>query len=269
MALNEFEKLHYLQEMRDRVTFTFEQRKVFDKVLQLLSLPAEEVQETWRQLMQERSIDTAVGKQLDIIGDIVGQPRVIIDSSFIPYFGYSGAFQAQPYGDLNDQSVGGYYWDIKTSLTGNVVLNDDQYRTFIKAKIIKNTTKATPENVISFIKFVFGADKVQITHDSGAEQALVMVSDDLDQFQIALLTYFVEDLYKEYFVPKTLGVGYVFGSIPTTRFFSFLGVPEGSGYGSLVSQGTYTGEHLHDGNISYTDQLILAPGIGGKWASIF
>jgi|SRR5690606_14503278 len=240
----------YLQEMRDRRTFAFEQSVVFDKHLQLFATQAESLQDVLKQLMQERSIDTAVGKQLDIIGDIVGQPRELVDSDFIPYFGYDGAFNAQSYGDTNDPKVGGYYWDYTQPLTGSVLLNDDQYRIFIKAKILKNITRATPEDIIHFITYVFGARKVQITVDSGAEQALILVSDDINQFEIALLKYFVEKPFKSYFVPKSLGVGYVFGTTPTFDFFSYLGVPGGFGFG------TYDED---------TEEVIG----GGKYASIY
>lgn len=226
-----FEKKEYLGEMRSKVTFSFEDAPVFDKFLQLLSEPSAELQVVLEQLMQQRSIDTAVGKQLDIIGDIVGQPRELLDSSFIPYFGYEGAFEAQSYGDLDDDSVGGFYWDINRSLTGNVLLTDEQYRLFIKAKILKNIVNPTPEQVIYFIRFVFGVERVQILVDQDAKAPFIMVDDDIGPFGFALLKYFVEDQYRSYFVPKTLGVNYGFGVAPAEAPFAFLGVAGAGGYG--------------------------------------
>jgi hypothetical protein len=35
-----------------------------------------------------RSLDTAVGAQLDVIGEIVGQPREVVDASTLTFFGY-------------------------------------------------------------------------------------------------------------------------------------------------------------------------------------
>lgn len=246
MATNEFQVKDYLTEARDRVTMAFEDKPVFDKYLQLMTDEQTELQEVYRQLMQERSIDTAVGAQLDIIGNIVGQPRELIEADFIPYFGYQGAFEAQSYGDTTNASIGGYYYDINQSLVGNVLLNDEQYRLFIKAKILKNITRATPEETIYFIQFVFGAEKVQIAVDGDAQQALILVSQDLNQFEVALLKYFSEKPYKSYFVPKSLGVGLTFGGIPTGNFFAFLGVDSGSGYGDVND-----------------------PSIGGVYASIY
>ena len=83
MAINDFSIVDYLEEGRSRVTEQFKDKNVFDKYLQLLLGGKIELQEVFRQLMQERSIDTATGAQLDIIGDIVGQPRELIDLSLI------------------------------------------------------------------------------------------------------------------------------------------------------------------------------------------
>ena len=42
-------------------------------------------------LLNLRSIDTATGAQLDVIGEIVGQPREVIDASILTFFGYGDA----------------------------------------------------------------------------------------------------------------------------------------------------------------------------------
>ena len=43
--------------------------------------------------------------QLDILGDIVGQPRVLIDTALLEYFAF-GVLDGKSYGDLNDRGVG-------------------------------------------------------------------------------------------------------------------------------------------------------------------
>lgn len=265
-----FDSKDYLKDLRSKVTFAFENSPIFDKYLQLLVGPSLEIQDVLRQLMQERSIDTATGAQLDIIGNIVGQPRELIDADLISYFGFVGAPGSMSFGDINRPSVGGYYWDYTKPRNGNILLSDEQYRIFIKAKILKNITRSTPEDVIEFIKFVFGVEKVQITVDGGAE-ALILVSDDIGDFERMLLTHFTEvNGYRSYFVPKTLGVGYLFGSFPTTNFFSFAGVPGGKGYGTLLTEGVvYDGTYDHDGQITYSGSAGLEPGVGGRYASIF
>lgn len=242
MELNEFTPSDHIQDMRDKVTFAFEESPVFDRYLQTIAMETMELQEVYKQLMQERSIETAIGKQLDILGNIVGQSRQLVNTGTIPFFGFQGATGANSYGDINDRRLGGYFWDINQPRSGSTYLTDEQYRLFIKAKIIKNVTRATPEDVIKFVQFVFGARRVQVSVDEGAEQAVVLVSDDLNDFEMALLAYFVDDLYRSYFVPKTLGVGIVFGVIPVTEYFAYAGTPDAYGYGTLnPTTGVITG----------------------------
>jgi len=227
-----FEIKDYLAQARDMVTFAFEESPVFDKYLQLLTQPSLEIQEVLRQLMQERSIDTAVGAQLDIIGRIVGQDRTLIDSDLIPFFGYEGNPASNSYGDLSVGSSGGYYWDYNKPLSGNVTLSDEQYRLFIKAKILKNITRSTPDEVIEFIKFVFGAEVVNISYSQNA-YAVILVSNDLNQFEKTLLQYVTTKGFRSYFIPKTIGVRYEFGEFNVDNHFSYAGVPSGNGYGSV------------------------------------
>lgn len=265
-----FEIKDYLEDLRSKVTMSFEDAPVFDKFLQLLVGPSLELQEAARQLMQERSVDTAVGAQLDIIGNIVGQPRELIDADLLPYFGYLGNPASESYGDINNPGKGGYYWDYTKSLTGSVILGDEQYRLFIRAKILKNITRATPEDVIRFITFVFNVSQVQITVDANAE-ALILVPDSINDFERVLLTHYTENKgYRSYFVPKTLGVGYNFGSFEENNFFSFVGVPGGKGYGTILESGAkYDGEFKHNGEITYSGSPGVDPGVGGVYASLY
>lgn len=232
MEINPFVLKNYLEVARSRKTMAFENKPTFDRVLEFLHTPFNELQEVLRQLMQERSIDTAVGRQLDIIGDIVGQPRELLDVDMLPYFGFELAPSAESFGDINHREVGGYWWSIGQALGGNVLLEDSVYRVFIKAKIIKNLSRATPEDTIEFLKFVFGVNLVSISLDRFAE-ALIMLGDSLNQFEENLLKYFSETTYKSYFTPKSLGVKINYGKIPSDGFFAFMGVPSARGYGDL------------------------------------
>lgn len=81
---NSFQIIDYLAEARTRYTEQFRYDEsgasapIFDKYVQLLLGGKVELQEVFRQLMQERSLDTAVGVNLDNIGEIVGQPRTLL-----------------------------------------------------------------------------------------------------------------------------------------------------------------------------------------------
>lgn len=231
---------NYLEVARSRVTEQFRYNpedqsgaQVFDKYLQLLLGGKIELQEVFRQLMQERSIDTATGAQLDIIGDIVGQPRELIDTALLTFFAFQGYPDAQSYGDLNNSSLGGPYYDINNPLTGNTLLTDEQYRLFIKAKIIKNSTNSTPDQFIEFMRFVFGVDLSLIVAEGNAEFTL-MIGAVLNSFEKVLLNYTsYSSGYPSRFIPKPIGVRVNFGEFIYDNVFGFQGFPNAKGYGDL------------------------------------
>lgn len=267
MAVNNFFLEDYLSVARSRVTeqFKTEDHPIFDKYLQLLLGGKIELQEVFRQLMQERSIDTAVGAQLDIIGEIVGQPRELIDTALLTYFAYLGYPEAESYGDLNNPSVGGFYRGINDPLAGNTLLNDEQYRLFIKAKIIKNSTNVTPTQFIEFMQFVFGIEATIVVAEGNAEFT-VMLGPGLSSFEKVLLTYTsYSSGYPSRFVPKPIGVRVNFGEFDTENYFGFQGAPGAKGYGSLVEISD-TG-YGFDYGISYGGLATEVIG-GGKYGQL-
>ena len=91
-------------------------------------------------------IDCLTGKNLDLIGEIIVQPR--------PYIGID-----EPWFSLEDNnptdplSAGfneGKWWDGLSPLLGKMLATDDVYRLFLKSKIVKNISKGT-HNELSFV----------------------------------------------------------------------------------------------------------------------
>lgn len=200
-----FEEVDYLSQARDRITYQFRDKPIIDKYLQLLCHPAIQLQLVLKDLMQKRDIDTAEGAQLDIIGEIVGQPRSLSKADLFPFFGFDEDFSAETFGTLADPEVGGLWYSLGQPTGGNVILSDDNYRLMIKSKIVKNRSAATPEDFLYFCSFVFGAGSVEIEELS----ALVKVyfQRDLSKFEKYLLQY--TDKVGEYrspFMLKTIGV---------------------------------------------------------------
>ena len=232
--INEFNTVDYLQEARERVTEQFKNQDIFDRYLQILLIDNTEIQGVLKDLMQKRSIDTAEGAQLDVIGEIVGQKRELIDTALLKYFAFDGYPDAQTYGDLNNESLGGVFYSLGDPLAGNTLLNDDQYRLFIKAKIIKNSTNVTPNQFLSFLSFVFGSPFNMIIAEGGAEFT-ALVGKNLTSFEKVLLTYVsTVNGYSSRFVPKPVGVRVNFGSFNYDNYFGFLGAPNAKGYGTYT-----------------------------------
>lgn len=270
--VNPFVIEQYLEVARSRATQQFMLDAdgtgpiVFDKYLQLLLGGKIELQEVFRQLMQERSIDTAVGAQLDIIGEIVGQPREFIDTALLTYFAYLGYPDAESYGDLNDSSLGGFYKGLNDPIAGNTLLNDDQYRLFIKAKIIKNSTNATPNQLLEFVNFVFDSDHNQIIEEGDAAYTL-LVGKELSTFERVLLTYIsYSSGYPSRFVPKPIGVRVNYGTYVAGDAFAFQGVAGAKGYGDLTTIATVGGYGSSYG-LFYggVGEVVIG---GGKYAAL-
>lgn len=214
--LNPFALADYSVEAEDRVTEQFREQPVFNKYLQLMLAEQIKLQLEFKKLMQERSIDTAVGEQLDIIGRIVGQPRVAAQGDLFNLFGFEEDFSAESFSSLTAPDTGGYWYSLGDPLGGNVILGDDMYRLFIKAKIIKNNTASTPEDFIRFCNFIFGVGSVTIqdsTDITPTTSAAVEVTftRELTKFEKWLLHANTQsDGRFSNFMPKTIGVTFTY-----------------------------------------------------------
>jgi hypothetical protein len=268
MALNEFEIAPYLETARERVTEQFKLENgavVFDKYLQILIEGHIEIQEALQDVMQLRSIDSAVGVQLDNIGEIVGQPRELLEADLYEYFGFQGADNAQSMGTLGNPSVGGLFYNFGTPLGGNVLLDDETYRKFIRAKIFKNVTSSTPEEFITVVNTIFQLP-ISITSEGDA-QVTLMFGRLLTPFEKALLNYVsYSSGYPSRLIPKTVGVRINYGEFDGVNgYFGFQGAPNAKGFGEL--SGTY-GYGLGYG-LEYGDSDFTLSGDGGLLATLY
>ncbi|MGC3003538.1 DUF2612 domain-containing protein [Streptomyces sp. G35A] len=265
MAVNPFEETQYLDEARSRYTIQFEDQPVFDKYVQLLLSEFQEIQQQYKALMQERSLDTAVGAQLDLLGAIVGQDRMLVNVDIFEFFGFDAVPNSLGFGTLDDSSVGGIFYDANNPRFGNVELNDDLYRLLIKAKIVKNVTRATPEDIMRFANFVFNTEGSTI-QDEGEAAFRLMVGRQLSAIERSLLTYVDKTSeYNSYLLPKPVGVRVSFGDFDYNNFFAFSEVPNAKGFGSFEEQ-YYDGTYTYSGELNYLP--AMKEGVGGKFASL-
>jgi hypothetical protein len=264
MSLIPFQVIDYTEEARLRVTEQFKEKEVFDRYVQLLTKAQIDLENTYKDLLQLRGIDSATGAQLDIIGRIVGQDRELIAADLYDFFGIQGALNAFPMGDISDPTIGGIFYSFGLDLGGNVELDDETYRTFIRAKIFKNITASTPEQFIQAIKLIFGIEQVAIIQD-GDGQAIVLLGEQLTDFQRVLLTYIsYSQGYPSRLVPKTVGVRINYGQFLPGQYFGFQDSPGALGFGD--ESGTY-GYGLGYGlGYGESDYIIIN---GGTFATIF
>lgn len=229
MAVNQFELKTYIDETRALITEQFKGLPIMDKYLRLILSGILDAEEVVKQIQQQRSIDTAVGAQLDVIGDIVGQPRGLIFSDVFSYFGFAGAALSDSYGSLSDPTVGSPWYSIGAPSGISREPSDEEYRLIIKAKIIKNRTLSRAEDVISAYQFLFGTGKITI-EQLGPASVRIGIGKILSPAERGLLFNLggTGNL-----LPKTIGVNYSYSEFNADRVFALEGFPGGVGVGDL------------------------------------
>ena len=124
--------------------------------VQALYAPMNALDSALQQLTQLYNLESAVGAQLDGIGSIVGQKRIVSNALYLAFFGYQGQIAGRGYG------VAPYRYANQT-YTGSVTLNDTDYRTLIQLKISINNGHGTIPEIISACQTIFSTQAVTVT----------------------------------------------------------------------------------------------------------
>lgn len=204
------EEKDYLTEARGRYTEQFKNRVVFDKYIQLLLSENIELQKVFLDLLNKRTLDTATGAQLDVIGRIVGQPRDLVAATTIYYFGFQGAQGAQSFGTLTNPSVGGKWWSLLKPLRGARTLNDEEYLTLIKIKILKNITRASTDQLIQAARILYNVDIVEYTESPGVIE--ISIGRDFSDENLSIFKGLDEIALGRAYLPIPLGVDLKFNT---------------------------------------------------------
>lgn len=106
-------------------------------------------------------IDTSTGVNLDSIGEIVGISRVLPNSIALEFFGFSDSAPIGiRFGEEGDAGIGARFREENEPATASSTLNDIEYRQLIRAKIIKNHSQGTGEDMLRGLQFIFNDDRI-------------------------------------------------------------------------------------------------------------
>lgn len=158
------------------------------------------------QLADILNIDDAKGYALDLVGKHVGVSRVLPTAIAKKYFGWLEDDTALSF------NVGEFYRN-GDALHASVVLNDNDYRFFIKARITKNYQTGEISNIVNSIKFVIGKHGNII--DSQNMTMNVLVNSD----QLSSLTFYA--FSKMDILARPVGVMYQFIVLINNEPFGF------------------------------------------------
>ena len=195
--------IDHVASVDERIATQFKESPNLIAYIKALLKEANNIEQMFCDLLDLRYIDTASDATLDIIGVIVGQPRGFIPDNIVANFATSNLANDSPvlsgtFGTLADEQVGSVFASL-TAPTGDLVIIDDiLYRAFIRARIAKNNTAVTAEEVIAQALFVTGASTVELEELPNAEFNLRFPADLSEDGKI-LLTF--TDL-----LPKPVGV---------------------------------------------------------------
>lgn len=164
------------------------------------------------QLLEDRWLDTAEGKQLDGIGEIVGLPRVIDDVAYVQFFG----FLEQP--GIATFGIGRLRRANESTIGGSTTLLDPEYRRLLYWKIAINNGHGTTPEIIAALKPILEVEKV-VVQDMGNAKIAVWVN-RLPGVSDPLM------INARRWVPKAAGVGLTLTASTDTPF-------------GFVSQGFY------------------------------
>ncbi len=160
-----FESTDYLATARTRYTDQFKDAVNFDILMIVWMFGYQDLQDTLISMIDIKDVDKARGVQLDVIGDIVGQPRTLEQIDATGFFGFYGDSAAKSFGSL-DNSGGGLYNSLYSSDSfGTISLPDSSYRAFIKTKILSNNAGGTAEEIITATQALFSVEDVELIDD--------------------------------------------------------------------------------------------------------
>ena len=141
----------------------FDRSVKLSAVMRGLASPFGSLQAALLQLSTQRWLDTAVGAQLDGIGDILGRPRQITDVSAYRFFGFLGQPNIGGFGQYRLYSEG------LATTGGTSTLDDDAYRLLLRWKIIVDSASGTAPQIAAACGQLFQAGEIAVEDVGPAE----------------------------------------------------------------------------------------------------
>ena len=154
-----------------RVITQYRETPLFRSYIELFLDQLEELNEVFCDLRGAFDVDDAEGDQLDKLGISVGWPRCHCAGKKKVYFGFiCGTCGFDP-GTVDGFCDGSFpcpeIGEAATDYEDFCFTDDEQYRTFIKAKIIRNRSKGTAQDWLDALEILFGVD-AKIMFERGA-----------------------------------------------------------------------------------------------------
>lgn len=160
----------------------------FAALVQALTGAVDGITQAIASLPQAFDLDVAVGAQLDVDGQWIGQPRTVGGVLTLGYFGFSDNVAAANFGEESDASIGGRFYEEGEPFTSTAVLADPEYRKVLQAKILRNHYQGTTDEIVNALRLIFGAPAH--IDDQGVMSLVVVINAPISLVGQSLLTNF-------------------------------------------------------------------------------
>ena len=166
---------------RSRLTDRHRSDEAFLAILDTLIELKEERQREYLSLADTfLDIDKSTGKNLDVIGKLIGEERTLVNFIDRSYFGFLGARLSQAY-DV------GYWYSLYRNKYGTLrTLTDEEYRRVLKARVIKNSSDSSRESFLEILN-TLSNNKFSVITESLDNSAILVEIEDYD----GLVSYYL------------------------------------------------------------------------------
>ena len=157
---------------RSRLTDRHRSDEPFLAILDTLIELKEERQREYLSLADTfLDIDKSTGKNLDVIGGLIGEERTLVNFIDRAYFGFLGARLSEAY-DV------GYWYSLYRNKYGTLrTLTDEEYRRVLKARVIKNSSDNSRESFLEILNILSNNNFSVITESLDNSAILVEIED--------------------------------------------------------------------------------------------
>jgi len=185
--------------IRDRLALQYKDSPNLIGVIAALLKDANDLEQVFCDVANVLNVDEATGAQLDLLGELVGQPREFVPDIDPDTF----RFDVGPGFDIG-QFINNQ---------GFTQLDDENYRRWIRARIASNAGNVSPEEIIASVKFIFGND-TEVYFTDGDTEYRISIGADLTPADRYLLN-------NTNIVPRTAAVNRLYGVSFTADSFRF------------------------------------------------
>lgn len=140
------------------------------------------------------NIESSVGKQLDFIGKILGQPREIIIDDLEPYFGFDGAEAAETFSSVSNPAVGGVWKSILSNKKSSVIrlLDDETYRLLLRARIFNRGESTSINHLLKVVNTLTSSTTATVNFVEAGYATISLPAEDATE----IFKHFFERRYR-------------------------------------------------------------------------